>query len=270
MTATWTLLAVLSFADGTVITPAPEGAAISVAEPCDPCEVSAPCVAGKVRTVKCKPARATVCEAPARTAVCEAPTRIVVHQADPIVEFRRSAPRTDAAVAPCGHGVHGHAGSGCNTCGGGAGFGAGYKHVIQQNTFCGGYSMLPQAGGIPMAAAAAPQLMAVPTTVTAYATVPVQVPTVAYQQVAAFQPAAIGAFGGQAAFASDELLARALTSALAAMDDRASRGASTGNAATAANTDLTARVSKLESDLSTLTERVNRIERKLNALCETR
>jgi hypothetical protein len=272
MSATMMLMMITGFigADGASVSASPVDAGTVAGVVADPCDSACdPCAtAGKAKVVRCKPARATVCEAPARATVCEAPTRIVVHQSEPIVEFRRSAPKVDAAVAPCGHGFLGHGGGACNSCGGGAnGCGAGGKHVNKKINWCGGgFPMLPQAAGMPMAAA--PQMMAVPTTVTAFATVPVQVPSYSYQQVAAFQPAAYGAYGFQAA--SDDGLLR-LASAIAALEERSNRSSATANTATAnaASADLSNRVAKLEGDVNDLKERVARIERKIASLCNT-
>jgi len=211
---------------------------------------------------------------------CAAPAKIIVHQAQPIVEFRCDGPANngegarkvieDKAVRTVGDFFHGN---NCG-CGGNAGNTPPHIHNKTKNYYCGG------AGGYGAGA------MAAPMTTTAYAQVPITMQAYVPQTLQTFAvapvgmssfgfaPAGVTSFGappvgGFGATAADLATARALADIFSAASVAPQNGTRSQAAAANVQTASAASVTSLEQKVQEIDTRLQRVERKLNALCNT-
>lgn len=218
-------------------------------DPCDECAPALPC----------------------ETAVRPERAKIIVHQAEPIVEFRAAPPKTvEGPIQKCGHW--------CNDGGDDRGHCTHNVYKIKRNQIYGGG--FPGFGALSSQSAPMSAPMSyVPTTVTALASMPVQVPALApvavqqfapmqVQSVAPVQFVSSGVQTANASSASSSALEELLAEALAARASSARSSASAAKANVQAASVDDSRLQKIETDLQKLDSRVARLERKIQALCK--
>jgi hypothetical protein len=282
-TAQWISAGVVLFATNLAVAGPPAAELKADWGDCDPCAtICDPCCPPKAAKVK---------------AVCPTPQKVIVHQSQPIIEFRNDAPAPaavstrrvieDRAIRPVGDFFHHGQGGDCG-CNGGNLFKSKTKNYYQGVGGFGGFggSAMPQAT----------MLTAMPMQVQAYVPTTVQtvsmatVPTFATSNFVgpSFAASGFGApfgasafnFAPQGTFGASNFNVDATTLAMAqaffaAANAQANGSQSTANVRSQSNGNGNGSVAaasassvlNLEAKVNDIDERLKRVERKLNALC---